>query len=468
MDDQQTRIERPANPRRRKRTRFEVFKEAYLPTIIVGLALVLILIFLIGSITRGVQRSRYNKDVALKESIAAEQDRIAMDAQAESISQEASFRAAQFDYVGAIELIESFTGNIEDYPALSEKKATYEAAMQEMILWDNPADVLSLSLHVLIEDPQRAFTDETYGTSYNRNFLTTAEFRTILQQLYENGYILVSLEDISAAEGMTLYLPADKKPLLLTQTNINYYNYMTDSDGDFLPDAGGDGFASKLIVDANGNVTCQMTDAQGQTVTGPYDMVPILESFIQTHPDFSYKNAKAVLAVTGYNGIFGYRINPEAKEYLGDGGYEMEIEDAKQLCSKLRDLGYELACYTFGNESYGLIETQLVSKDQENWNNQVVPVMGKTNILVYAQGSDISNSTTPYSGEKYELLSNCGFTSFLGFCSANEPWAEDGDGYFRIGRILLTGSSLAHNSAWFEGILDASAILDQSRGNVPA
>ena len=36
---------------------------------------------------------------------------------------------------------------------------------------------------------------------------------------------------------------------MLTETNANYYTYMTDSDGDGMPDAGGDGFASRLCFD---------------------------------------------------------------------------------------------------------------------------------------------------------------------------------------------------------------------------
>ena len=468
MDDQQNNFEHPITPRRRTPDQSVAFKETYLPIAIIGAALIMVLVFMIGSVSRGIQRIRYNKDLALKESIAAAQMREALDAEASDIIDSASLLASQFDYEGAIQLIDGFSGNISDYPTLSEKKDAYVAAKEELILWDDPSDVLSLSLHILIEDAQRAFTDETYGTSYNRNFLTTAEFRTVLQQLYENGYILVSLEDINQSSGMSLYLPPDKKPLLLTQTNVNYYTYMTDSNGDTLPDAGGDGFASKLIIDANGNISCQLTDAQDQIVTGAYDMVPILESFIQTHPGFSYKNAKAVLAVTGYDGIFGYRINPEAKERLGEDGYQAETAAATALCEKLKHLGYELACYSYNNEAYGVLTAQQISNDLEKWDSYIAPIMGKTDIFAYAQNSDIGAAGSPYSGEKMDILINKGFKNYLGFCDGNNPWFVPGNGYFRIGRIQLTGSTLYHHSDWFEGILDPAAILDPARGEVPA
>ena len=80
--------------------------------------------------------------------------------------------------------------------------------------------MLNLSFQLLIADPERAFRDETYGVSYKNNFVTTTEFANILQQLYENDYILISLDDIYHMEtdelGQTylsskdLYLPQGK------------------------------------------------------------------------------------------------------------------------------------------------------------------------------------------------------------------------------------------------------------------
>ena len=41
----------------------------------------------------------------------------------------------------------------------------------------------------------------------------------------------------------------------------------------------------------------------------PNDVLTILEDFIEAHPDFSYRGARGTIAVTGYNGIFGYRTS---------------------------------------------------------------------------------------------------------------------------------------------------------------
>ena len=44
----------------------------------------------------------------------------------------------------------------------------------------------------------------------------------------------------------------------------------------------------------------------GRVSVGDYDMVPLIDRFVEKHPDFSYRGAKGIVALTGYNGILGY------------------------------------------------------------------------------------------------------------------------------------------------------------------
>ncbi len=50
-----------------------------------------------------------------------------------------------------------------------------------------------------------------------------------------------------------------------------------------------------------------------ERLVGDYDLVPILDSFIKEHPDFSYHGRKGILAMTGYNGVLGYRTDSAYK-----------------------------------------------------------------------------------------------------------------------------------------------------------
>lgn len=476
MDEQQNKMPRPVNPRRRKRSQMQIFKEAYLPVIIAGAAVLLIIIFIIGSISRSIQKRNDEREASIAASIAAEEALASLRAEAAALIAEAAPYAEIYDYQSAIAVLDRFSGNMSAFADITAKREEYVKAQESLVAWSDPSLVTSLSFQVLIADPSRAFSNATYGSSYNRNFVTTDEFRLILQQLYDNGYMLVSLDDFLTTEttdtgaviyeAKTLYLPQGKKPLLLTQTQVNYYTYMVDSDGDGLADKNGAGFASKLVIADDGSITCEMVNKDGNTVTGEYDLVPILDAFVEAHPDFSYLGAKAILAVTGYNGVFGYRTYAEAKEHYGAAYYNAEVEGAKKIAEALRNDGYEIACYTYGNENYGDFSSAQIQADLSGWTAEVVPILGKTNILVYARESDITTGAV-YSGDKYNTLQKAGFQYFLGFCTNGELWVNISDDYVRIGRILVSGKSMTYNSSWFSGIFDPSAVLDRSRGTVP-
>ena len=47
----------------------------------------------------------------------------------------------------------------------------------------------------------------------------------------------------------------------------------------------------------------------GSISVGDYDMVPLIDRFVEEHPDFSYHGHKGIIALTGYNGILGYRTD---------------------------------------------------------------------------------------------------------------------------------------------------------------
>ncbi len=476
MEDQYSESNRPVNPRRRKRSKVQIFKETYLPVIIAGVALVLILVFIIGSIVRAVQKNKAETaaSIAASSSLAEEQARLEQEVQ--SLIAQAEVLAAGYDYQGAIDLLNGFGGDFSQFPQLNETILRYEAAFKALVAWDDPSKIVNLSFQLLIADPARGYSHETYGYSINRNFITTEEFSKILQQLYENGYILVDLYDFVDTEtkpdgtvvykAKTLYLPNGKKPIMLTQTNVNYNYYLIDSDGNKVADAKGGGFASKLLWDGT-NFTNEMVDASGATVTGAFDLVPILEDFVKKHPDFSYQGAKATLALTGYNGLFGYRTHAGAADTFGDAEYRKAINDATAVANALRKNGYTLACYTYENIPYGDSSVTQIKNDLIGWTNEVVPILGNIDILAYAQLTDITDDPT-YSGEKYQALYDTGFRYYLGFCEDGQPWATITDNYVRQGRILVTGSSLAHHADWFANLFDASSVLDTTRGNVPA
>lgn len=471
MDEMQNTPSRPVNPRRRRRSKMDIFKESYLPVIIVGAALLFILVTIIGSAVQGAMRKKAAQQDTDRNMVATEPQGDPLEAEAEKLIQEADILAADYDYDGAIAKVQEFSGKISEYPELMTAFQGYCDLKANATVWDDPSKVLNLSFQMLIVDPLRAFSDDTYSTSYNKNFITVDEFKIILDQLYANGYVLVSTDDIVTQspdgkfQANSIYLPEGKKPLIITQNQVNYYQYMIDSNDDHIADKNGAGFASRLVLDENGKILNEYVDKNGYTLTGEYDLIPILNSFIDAHPDFSYQGAKAIISVSGEDGVFGYRTNPSAKEWLKE-NYNSEVENAKKIAQALREDGFEIACYTYGNISYGNKSLSEIKKDLSSWKNEVTPILGQVDILVYAQESDLT-ANTPYSGEIFQALMDAGFRYYFGFCQDGKPWAYVGSNYFRQARIMVKGHSLKYNSQWFSGILKPVEILSSTRGSIP-
>ena len=419
------------------------FKNDVLPFLIGGAAVLMCLIFIIGSLGRAFDPAD-RQEAALKESIAQAEAEAAAAAEIQRILNTAAVQASGYDYQSAIDTLDSYkdaeTGR-ELTDEMTARRAEYAAALADLVVWDDPAAIANLSFHVLIEDTARAYADASLGTSYRKNFVSTAQFSAILEQLYENGYVLVNLDSCIAAStdesGKTtytvkpIYLPSYKTPIMITETLVNYFEYMTDSDNDGQPDAGGDGFASRLIIDA-GKIKAEYIDAAGQTHVGDYDLVPILDSFIETHPDFSYRGAKAILAVTGEEGIFGWRTNQDAS--LTDG--------AKDVVEVLRATGYQIACNSYGNLDYGSSSLADITADLGKWKQEIVPILGDVDIVVLARGGDIeAPESIEGAGSRFSVVYDAGFRYIIDAGSA--PGGRRTADFFYQNRLMVTGSNLS-------------------------
>lgn len=450
-------------PVRRRKSKLQIFKEAYLPTIIIVAAFIIVLWFLVGG---AIHRSQQpdptipstepsvpsTPPTETEDPVAKYQD------EALRLQEQAAACAANYHYEEATSILASFQGSMEDFPELKAAYESYLQILNTMVVWDDPADVTTLSFHILIADPELAYNDSQYASSYRKNFITTTQFALMLEQLYANGYVLVDFYDVygevyNESTGKTTYtaqsitLPEGKKPLMLVQTNVNYYTYMNAGSADRKPD----GFASRL----NADLTTDMTRADGTTATGAYDMVPILEAFIKAYPDFSYHGARAILAATGYNGIFGYRVNDTS---LSADALAAERDGAKAVAQALRDAGYHIACYTYDNINYGSKGAAAIQSDLQKWNEEILPWLGDTTVdmLVYAKEGDISDDA-PYSGSKFNVMYNAGYRYFLG--TGSTGWSQIGDKYVRHNRIMVTGAYLQSHAGWYEGIFDPAALI---------
>ena len=460
-----SRPRKPVSPMRR-------FKNDVLPLIIMGVTALLIMIFVLGSVSRAISNRLAEKEAMVSSSEAA---KTAAELEAEEVRMlltQADALATGYDYDGAIAMLESFAGDKNKYPDIDSMLSSYKQAKSLLVAHNDPGEVVNLSFHALIADPSRAFSAKEYGGSYNKNFVTIDEFEAILEQLYTNNYVLVDMDsfvsesvtgDTVSYASKTLYLPDGKKPLMITETMADYFNFMVDSDGDGNPDANGGGFAHKLVL-KNGEIKAEMVNASGETVVGNYDLIPILEDFIDKHPDFSYQGARATIAVCGYDGVFGYKTNPKVIQSQGQEFYDAQVSAAQEVCNAIRAAGYTFASYTYGNIDYGKRNANEIQADVTNWVSEVLPILGEAKTLVYAKSSDIS-TTGDYTGSKYSVLYNAGFRFFI--TSGTNPSATVNSTYVRQVRLMVTGTTMANAGSTYNQYFNAASLLNSQRGNVP-
>ena len=307
---------RPAN-RKKKNNNGKLYA---LLAVILVLILILV-IWLVSTIKKSSKEPPSTPSESVSEPSETEPPTEAPEVRATALVQQADTLAASYDYDAAIAKLQEFGSDWQQQPVLAEAQTRYETAKQQTVRWADTTNVTHVFFHTLIVDTDRAFDDDYTNAGYNQYMTTIREFEAMLEELYKRGFVLVRIHDIAKQvtnengetvfEQGDIYLPPGKTPLVMSQDDVNYYEYMVDGDEDHKPDAKGDGFADHIIVGEDGYPTCTYIDANGQQLTGDYDLVPILEKFCQKHPDFSYRGARAIIALTGYQGAFGYRTNPK-------------------------------------------------------------------------------------------------------------------------------------------------------------
>lgn len=401
-------------------------------------------------------------------------------AEKDELAAQAELKAMQYDYDGAIELLKSAEGygkNTRYQAAVAEYQKIKETCVPY------PAEeVTHVFFHTLIHDPQKAFDGDEYEAGYNQFMVTEYEFNSIIQQMYDRGYVMVFLTDFTEVSedenGNRSYMPRDimlppgKIPFVLSQDDVSYYHYME-----------GDGYASRLIVDESGKVKNEYIEDDGSISVGDYDMVPLIDRFVEKHPDFSYRGAKGYVALTGYEGILGYRTDEVYKtkepgrvtvqqqmffdSYPGgfdEAAFEKECESAKKVAEAMKEGGWKFASHTWGHqnlhETNGIDYDRFV-RDTDRWETWVEPLIGETDTLIYAFGGDIQD-WEPYSGDRFNYLKEAGFEYYCGVDSSKYA-VQVGNNYVRQSRRNIDGYRMYYNPEMLEDLFDVSQAWDPAR-----
>lgn len=398
------------------------------------------------------------------------------------ITAQAAVLSAGYDYDKAIALLQTIP-DYESDASVTQLISGYQAQKDACTAVD-VTTVPHIFYHSLLNDTGRAFNVQTLGQSqvdgFNAWMVTTGEFDQVTQKLYDAGYVYVRLRDLVTettdadgtphfAPNTNLMLPEGKKPIVLSVDDTCYYHSYEPA-----------GFPDKLVLDSNGVVKCHYVDADGKESVGDYDVVPRLESFLREHPDGAYHGARGMMALTGYNGVFGYRTDTDyvKKEHLMDDqkawldahpdfNYDQDVADAKKIAEALKQEGWEFASHTWGHLSVTDKTVDELKTDNEKWVATVKPIVGDVDTIIFAHGNDIGDWTGYDGNAKYDYFNSAGYHFYCNVDGSVPYWVQITDKYVRQGRIDVDGYRLwlAKNGQdnSLSKLIDTTGIFDEAR-----
>jgi len=332
------------------------------------------------------------------------------------------------------------------------KIAEYEAQKAALVKYEGKA--YHVFFHSLIINTDLAFDNKGHSADgYNMWMTTVSEFKAMLPLLLENDFVLYDITWMSEivdgkVQARDIYLPEGKKPLIISIDDVNYYEYMKT-----------DGFAQRLDVDEEGRVVTVVKDKEGkEQFTYDGDVMPILDAFVEEHPEFSFRGAKGIVALTGYEGAFGYRItDPEDYSEEVMEGFKAKVVE---VATALRESGWQIACHSYTHNQYWntkAITMKQIDYDISRWQKYIAEYVGKTNIIITPFGVSFSEDD-----ERMKYLNSQGFTIFCPVAAnMNTKYY---DGYMYQERLNLDGlTMLSYPERISKYLFDPALVVDEAR-----
>lgn len=322
---------------------------------------------------------------------------------------------------------------------ISAARAGLEA--QKAALVDFTGDVPHIFLHSLIVYPEMIFTDlSTPMGGFNSGFSEKAEFEKILPQLYERGYVLYDLDKLWVKQDgkmvrQKIMLPEGKTPLILSVDDVAY--------------AYGSGYAQQLFVDGSGALMYRVNNPSGGVDVIPDgDVMGVVDAFVAEHPDFSYQGHKGTIALTGFQGAFGYDYDiPE------------QADEMRVVVAALKEQGWNFASHSYThnrvNNFYGPgCSVEKISYDINKWVDHVVPCIGETRLFIAPFGYRVQQPAL-------QCILDAGFEIY---CTVDSKvYNELNDDYALMSRIEIGGYSMTYyRDLLNERFFDVDSVFDAS------
>ena len=335
----------------------------------------------------------------------------------------------------------------------------------ELVLVPYDGVVEHLFFHEVIAYPELAFNGNAMEKGYDDNMVTVSEYNKMLESMYANGYILVDMNDVWSEysnddwqrrmKKNTLMLPEGKKPLILSFDDISFYEYMR-----------GDGFMEKLIIGEDGDIWATGYDPAGNLVVSQdYTVVTILDKFIKEHPDFSLGGVKGCIALTGYEGILGYRTqydkNDDSNEFRLNRMKEIAL--VRPVIQRLKETGWYFATHSYGHINLHNASLNGVMNDAQRWLDEVGSLVGETKLFIYPFGSRLDGDDVNKTGPAFKYYQELGFRIFASV--GIEPYVKIKSDIAAVicDRMHADGITLRKSRDSYMKFYDAKEVFDPMR-----
>lgn len=324
--------------------------------------------------------------------------------------------------------------------------------------YDGPVE--HIFYHPLVVYPELAFYGGSYAQGMDDYMATPYECRAILQQMYDNGWVLIDINEVYKKEPdengkmvmkrQSFLFPKGKKPYVISTDDMNYYPYMLAQGCNF-----------KVILDENGEIAMYSETPDGRpNITYDTEVMTIVDQFVRENPDASFNGAKGIIGLTGWEGILGYRVTSDDPEERA-----REIEAVKPVIAKLKENGWTFASHSWGHPNFETTSMERIKTDTDKWKQHIEPLVGPTRVFLYPYGAYIRHKDENMARLNY-LIDVGGFDILCGVSTM--PYAKVYEKYAFEVRKNIDGLTLRNRRAHCIDLFDCDTVIDPSRNSALA
>lgn len=125
--------------------------------------------------------------------------------------------------------------------------------------------------------------------------------------------------------------------------------------------------------------------------------------------------------------------------------------------------GWEFASHTWGHKNASDSSLEELITDNEKWEAYVTPVLGKTDMIIFAFGADIGDwQGYTFDNSKFAYYKSRGYNYYCNVDSS-QYWVQITDQYFRQGRRNLDGYRMYYDAERLSDLFNVSEVWDDAR-----